>query len=128
MEEGDLDMLPHNLRLPQDSNIKTKYFSFCELERQKGVKEISYDGDNITQSKGQDYNHYFKDICLKSLYVKAEAVKAIQEIQGYCEDVQKHTFFQTKIDHRCRLEEFKNSQDLHIQYNTFSSLKLNWPN
>lgn len=75
-----------------------------------------------------DFNFYFKDNCVKSLYVKPETVRAIQEIQGFCEDVQKHTFFQRKFDNKQRLEEFKNAQDLHIQCNTFSQLKLNFPN
>jgi hypothetical protein len=40
MKEGNLDMLPHNLKLPEKKIKEISYYGYCSLDAKKGAKEI----------------------------------------------------------------------------------------
>ncbi len=100
MMDHSKDLLPQRLELPADAQTQetpeAPYFGLIQLPKSKETKE---------------FTEAFKDFCLKSLFIKEEAVKASQEIHNKCGECLDKKLFYTAFSYPITIEDFKYQQE-----------------
>lgn len=98
-----------------------------ELERTQGnSKEITIVGKEIISEDAKDFTETFKNFCFHSLFIKAEVIKALQEIRVKCNEVLEMDLFDlNKTRNRLVLEEFRHKQESSISQMLYT-LKGSW--
>jgi len=104
MIEHSKDLLPQRLELPQNTQEteEAPYYGLIQLPKSKETKE---------------FTEAFKDFCLKSLFIKEEAVRASQEIHNKCGECLEKKLFYTAFSYPITIEDFKYQQE-----NTYSQI------
>lgn len=77
---------------PENENKEAPEYGIVQVER-----------DN----KSKDFTEIFKRFCFKSLFIKEEVIKALQEVKIECSKAVSMELFTTKLSHPMRVEEFK---------------------
>lgn len=123
----EVDGLPELTLPPMKVERETPYYGMIELEHAKGnSKEITIVGKEIISEDAKDFTETFKNFCFHSLFIKAEVIKALQEIRVKCNEVLEMDLFDlNKSRNRLVLEEFRHKQESSISQMLYT-LKGSW--